>query len=95
MSRYSYNLEKYFLSKWRLVEEENEVENEDDSFSTEDDSFTTQVVTDYSASYSASSNELTIGDSLTIRLIMNVWLVIVLLFVNNNNWTVNGLSMTR
>ena len=51
------------MSKQRLVDKENEVENEDDPFSTEDDSFTTQVVTDYSASYSASNNELTIGDS--------------------------------
>ena len=63
MLKRSYNLEKYFLSQWRLVEEENEVENEDDSF-------TTQVVTDYSASYSASSNELTIGDSANNKVTM-------------------------
>ena len=58
-------IQRYFLSKRRLVEEENELENEDDSFSTEDDSFTTQVVADYSASYftCTSSNKLTIGDS--------------------------------
>ena len=63
MLKRSYNLEKYFLSQWRLVEEENEVENEDDSF-------TTQVVTDYSASYSASSNKLTIGDSANNKVTM-------------------------
>ena len=72
ISKRSYKLEKYFLSKRRLVEEENEVDNEDDSFSTEDDSFTTQVVTDHSASYSESSNKLTIGDSANDLLEMNV-----------------------
>ena len=43
------------LGKQRLVEEENEVENEDDSFSN-------QVVIDYSASY-LSSNEIMIGEN--------------------------------
>ena len=43
------------LGKQRLVEEENEVENEDDSFSN-------QVVIDYSASY-LPSNEIMIGEN--------------------------------
>ena len=45
----------FFLGKRKLVEEENEVENREDSFSN-------KVVTDYSTSY-LSSNELMIGES--------------------------------
>ena len=43
------HLDAYFLDKGRLVEEENEVENEDGSFSNE-------VVTDYSATYSSNDS---------------------------------------
>ena len=48
-------LDKYFLFKQILAEEENEVENEDELFSNE-------VVIDYSVSYS-SRNDFMVGDS--------------------------------
>lgn len=48
------HLDKYFLGKQRLIEEENE-----------DDLFSNDVVTDYSASC-LSSNGLTIGDSVRL-----------------------------